>query len=60
MWRLPPSQAKNPLIEGQRFPKNNVALRMSNLDGLNRARVISESLARVIAAIRITSVRWCD
>ena len=28
------------------------------LDGRNRARVIAESLARVIAAIRITSVRW--
>ena len=29
-----------------------------NLDGRNRARVVAESLARVIAAIRITSVRW--
>ena len=29
-----------------------------DLDGRNRARVIAESLARVIAAIRITSVRW--
>ena len=28
------------------------------LDGRNRARVIAESLARVIAAIRITSVCW--
>ena len=28
------------------------------LDGRNRARVIAESLARVIAAIRFTSVRW--
>ena len=28
------------------------------LDGRNRARVIAESLARIIAAIRITSVRW--
>ena len=28
------------------------------LDGRNRARVIAESLARVIAAIRITSVHW--
>ena len=28
------------------------------LDGRNRARVNVESLARVIAAIRITSVRW--
>ena len=28
------------------------------LDGRNRARVIAESLARVIAEIRITSVRW--
>ena len=29
-----------------------------SLDGRNRARVIAESLARIIAAIRITSVRW--
>ena len=29
-----------------------------SLDGRDRARVIAESLARVIAAIRITSVRW--
>ena len=28
------------------------------LDGQNRAIVIAESLARVIAAIEITSVRW--
>ena len=28
------------------------------LDGRNRAIVIAESLARVIAAIRITSVHW--
>ena len=28
------------------------------LDGRNRARVIAESLARVLAAIQITSVRW--
>ena len=28
------------------------------LDGRNRAIVIAESLARVIVAIRITSVRW--
>ena len=30
----------------------------TNLDGRNRARLIAESLARVIPAIRITSVRW--
>ena len=29
-----------------------------SLDGRNRAIVIAESLARVIAAIRIASVRW--
>ena len=29
-----------------------------SLDGRNRARVIAEALARVIAAIRIASVRW--
>ena len=33
-------------------------VRVFNLDGRNRARVIAESLARVIAAIRIASVRW--
>ena len=32
--------------------------KMPSLDGRNRARVIAESLARVIAAIRITSVHW--
>ena len=31
---------------------------ISRLDGRHRAIVIAESLARVIAAIRITSVRW--
>ena len=31
---------------------------MDFLDGRNRAIAIAESLARVIAAIRITSVRW--
>ena len=30
----------------------------TSLDGRNRAIVIAESLARVIAAIRITSVCW--
>ena len=30
----------------------------SLLDGRNRAIVIAESLARVIAAIRIASIRW--
>ena len=30
----------------------------AGLDGRNRARVNVESLARVIAAIRIASVRW--
>ena len=29
-----------------------------HLDGQNRAIVIAEALARVIAAIRIASVRW--
>ena len=29
-----------------------------NLDGRDRTRVIVESPARVVAAIRITSVRW--
>ena len=33
-------------------------LKVISLDGRNRAIVITESLARVIAAIRITSVRW--
>ena len=35
---------------------NRVSL--ENLDGRNRAIVIAESLARVIAPIRIASVRW--
>ena len=34
------------------------SVKFAGLDGRNRARVIAESLARVIAAIRITSVRW--
>ena len=29
-----------------------------DLDGRNRARVIAESLARIVAAIRIASVYW--
>ena len=41
-------------------PKSDVLLSGSetDLDGRNRASVIAESLARVIAAIRITSIRW--
>ena len=35
-----------------------VQLNTKSLDGRNRAIVIADSLARVIAAIRITSVRW--
>ena len=31
---------------------------LHTLDGRNRAIVVVESLARVIAAIRVTSVRW--
>ena len=31
---------------------------VGSLDGRNRATVIAESLARVIAAIRIASIRW--
>ena len=31
---------------------------VENLDGRNRAIVIAEALAGIIAAIRITSVRW--
>ena len=31
---------------------------LRNLDGRNRAIVIAESLARVVAAIQIASVRW--
>ena len=36
----------------------SIPLLVVRLDGRHRARVIAESLARVIAAIRITSVRW--
>ena len=32
--------------------------KLAPLDGRNRVRVIAESLARVIAVIRITSIRW--
>ena len=39
---------------GARPKRPNIA----NLDGRNLAIVVAESLARVIAAIRITSVRW--
>ena len=37
---------------------NDLTIECINLDGRNRAIVIAESLARVIAAIRIASVRW--
>ena len=37
---------------------NAMSERDRGLDGRNRARVVAESLGRVIAAIRITSVRW--
>ena len=43
--------------ENDIYPKV-VGKRCKSLDGRNRAIVIAESLARVIAAIRITSVRW--
>ena len=35
-----------------------IALHVSSLDGRNRAIVIVEALTRVIAAIRIASIRW--
>ena len=35
-----------------------LSLQVSRLDERNRTIVIAESLARVIAAIRIASVRW--
>ena len=38
--------------------KESLNVKIANLDGGNRVIVIAESLARVIAAIRITSVRW--
>ena len=37
---------------------NSGCFPLENLDGRSRAIVIAESLARVIAAIRIASVRW--
>ena len=40
------------------FPTCPTSKRLVALDGRNHARAIAESLARVIAAIRITSVRW--
>ena len=39
-------------------PRFSITFTISTLDGRNRARVIAESLVRVITAIRITSVRW--
>ena len=38
--------------------KHSIDISKVTLDGRNRAIVIAESLARVIAAIRITSVHW--
>ena len=37
---------------------NQIQASYGGLDGRNRAVVIAESLARVIAAIRIASARW--
>ena len=45
------------LQKGQRIDHRKY-WRIPTLDGRNRARVSAESLARVLAAIRITSVRW--
>ena len=54
-------------VSGRRVPNAKPQKRLrfrslrgktQSLDGRNRAIVIAESLARVIAAIRIASVRW--
>ena len=39
-------------------PKSSQRTPKAGLDGQNRAIVLAESLARVVAMIRITSVRW--
>ena len=56
-WRAPKNFGRaRPLV---RFPPTPPPYVLHTpLDGRNRAIVIAESLARVIAAIRITSVRW--
>ena len=48
---------KSKIIQSMRSDLR-AALLVGFLDGRNRAIVIAESLARVIAAIRITSVCW--
>ena len=52
LWDLLPLTSQGVV----RVPK--LRRRVLSLDGWNRAIVIAESRARVIAAIRITSVRW--
>ena len=49
-----------PSCELRRSPAKSgkVGQSLANLDGRNRARVIAESLARVVTAIRINSARW--
>ena len=42
----------------EKLQQKTFTARIWSLDGRNRAIVIAESLARVIATIRITSVRW--
>ena len=61
-FRIPRMEVQIPRA-ALRIPWNpprppRMAFSLRDLDGRNRARVIAESLARVIAAIRITSVRW--
>ena len=53
----PPQGPWSPLCPGL-FCRGSGKKKERTLDGRNRARVIAESLARVIAAIQITSVRW--
>ena len=49
-----------PLFQQQSFRNSKSVSKQSiaNVDGRNCAIVIAEPLARVIAAVRITSVRW--
>ena len=55
-WKLEVGQATNGRAED--CFTNKSTLRGAILDGRNRTIVIAESLARVIAAIRIASLRW--
>ena len=55
---IPFKTCANPQARDQNINQANLYENEMVLDGRNRAIVIAESLARVVAAIRTTSVRW--